>query len=661
MACKEKDGKTPRATSWKRRITIAASVVFIVGVSIALRHYSGPRDVQASGREETETRMAGGGNKSQPSRGAIVMSTPETESTSAGQPEVMASVNGQQISRQELADQCLQRHGEDVLESMVNKHLIWQACQEKGISVTSEDVEAEIKRMAGKFGLAVNRWLRMLREERDITPRQYRDEIVWPKLALEALAADEIVCAPREIQEAMEAEYGPRVKVRAIMVNSKDRAEQLREQAVKAPDTFGALAKQHSQDPSASVHGLIPPIRKHIGDEKIERTAFALQEGEISPVLEVANQYMILKCEKHMPETYIAKRFRKDAEARVRDRLKDKKLRNVSSSLFQKLQKDAEIVNVMNDPELSEQMPGVAAKINGQKVSIEALARKCIERHGREVLESEINRKILLQALKQENARVTEEDLDAEIARSAEAYGHVKSDGSPDGDKWMAEVSEQSGRRPEFYVRDVVWPTVALKKIVSGNVEVTEKDVQKGFESNYGPRVEALAIVFSNQRQAQKVWEMARDNPTDEFFGQLAHQYSVDPVSRENFGRIPPIRRHGGRPELENEAFALSPGELSGIIVSSDRYVILRCTGYTTPVVRSLDEEVRQELVKDIRQKKLRVAMAEKFGRLQDDAAIENYLIGSFQSPTDSNQPDAAPSSRANTSLSRRETAVRQR
>lgn len=659
MASKVTNGKTLRG-NWKRGVAIVASGVFIMGACIALRNYAGPPDVNASAREDASSPPPRNEGTSQASNAAMIAPEGEESATSSSHPDTMASVNGEKISRQELAEQCLRRHGQDVLESMVNKHLIWQACQEKEVAITDEDVTAEIKRMAEKFGLTTSRWLTMLHQERDITPRQYRDEIVWPKLALEALAAEQIVCTPQEVQEALEAEYGPRVKARAIIVDSREQAEQLREQAIKAPDTFAALAKQHSEDPSASVHGLIPPIRKHVGDEKIERTAFALQEGEISPVLEVVDQFMILKCEKQMPETHIANRFREDAEARLRDRLKDQKLRKVSRSLFQQLQDDAEIVNVINDPELSERMPEVAATINGQKISIKKLSEKCIEQHGEEVLEGEISRKLLQQALREESQQVTEEDLDAEIARSAEAYGHVKSDDSPDVEKWMREVADQSGASPEFYIRDVVWPTVALKKLVSAGVEVTEEDIKKGFESNYGPRVEALAIVLDNQRQAQKVWEMARGNPTDEFFGQLAQQYSTDSVSRENFGRIPPIRRHGGRPELESEAFSLSPGELSGIMVSNKRYVILRCTGHTTPVVRSLDEEVRKELVKDLREKKLRLAMSEQFEQLQDDAAIENYLIGSLQSPR-KEQDSGAGDSQAPASLSRRPTAAERR
>ena len=71
---------------------------------------------------------------------------------------------------------------------------------------------------------------------------------------------------------------------------------------------------------------------------------------------------------------------------------------------------------------------------------------------------------------------------------------------------------------------------------------------------------------------------------------------------------------------------------MSGIIASEENYIVLRCTGYTTPVVKSLDDEVRQELVKDLREKKLRLAMSIEFERLQKAAEIENLLTGSFQS-----------------------------
>ena len=58
---------------------------------------------------------------------------------------------------------------------------------------------------------------------------------------------------------------------------------------------------------------------------------------------------------------------------------------------------------------------------------------------------------------------------------------------------------------------------------------------------------------------------MASANPTKEYFAQLAHQYSVEPASKNNYGEVPPIQRHGGRPELEAEAFSLQADKLSKV------------------------------------------------------------------------------------------------
>ena len=57
---------------------------------------------------------------------------------------------------------------------------------------------------------------------------------------------------------------------------------------------------QHSIDVnSASIGGLIQPIRHHVGDPAIEREVFALQPNQISSIIPVGEQFAILKCEGH--------------------------------------------------------------------------------------------------------------------------------------------------------------------------------------------------------------------------------------------------------------------------------------------------------------------------------------------------------------------------
>lgn len=546
--------------------------------------------------------------------------------------QVLAVVNGEQITRDRIAYEARRRYGTEVLESMVNKQLILSECKQRGIVVSKEEIDAEIAKFAAKFGHTIPQWLDLLKRDRDITPDRYRRDIIWPTLALRKLVAGQTEVSREEIDRTLESEVGPKVRVRMIAAKSREKAEQLRQKALADPDSFGRLAKEHSEDKkSAAVRGLIPPIRLHVGDPTVERTVFALAENQISEVVEVGGQFLVFQCVRHFKPTSLDETTKKQAEARIVEHLHEKKTHAAAQELFRSLQQNVEIVNVFNNAELRRQMPGVAATINGAKLELRQLDEECISRYGKEVLLGEINRRLLKQELKLANKQIKQEELHYEVGRAAESYGYIKPDGSPDIDRWLQDVVNKDETSVELYIADAVWPSVALKKLVGGSIKVSEDDIKKGFEANYGPRVEVLAIVLSNQRLAQQVWEKARQQDTDEYFGELAYQYSIEPVSRNNFGRVPPIQKHGGRPQVEKEAFALKPGEMSGLLVVGDKWIILRCIGYTDPVVKELDDTIRHELRKDIFEKKLRLAMAKKFDEVKESAQIDNFLAGTTQ------------------------------
>ena len=288
--------------------------------------------------------------------------------------------------------------------------------------------------------------------------------------------------------------------------------------------------------------------------------------------------------------------------------------------------------NIYNDPAKSKQMPGVAATINAQKITVRELAEECIDRHGTDVLDGTINRRLLDQALRKKNLKVSDADLQAEIGRAASSMGKSKPSGEPDIDAWLEQVTKGGVITRDLYVRDEVWPSVALKKIVGSNVQITEEDLKRGYEANYGERARCRAIVFNNQRKAQEIWEKVRENPSVKNFGDLAEQFSIEATSRSLRGEVPPIQRHGGQPLLEKEAFNLKKGEYSGVIQVGGTYVILLCEGRTEPVKTNF-EEVKKFLFEDIHEKKMRIAMAETFKQMKDNAHVDNYLAGNIKLP----------------------------
>ncbi|HZZ27806.1 MAG TPA: peptidylprolyl isomerase [Pirellulales bacterium] len=628
-----------RRGKWKRRFLVASSSIAVVTVCVLIRAIGGREQAGAQsptgrstinlGSRSANATSSGSGptaHSSAPAPGNPG-ATQDANATSSQQ-QTVAVVNSEEIHRQELAQQCLSQYGKEVLETVMNKYLILTYCEKQGIKISKQDVDEEIARMAKQFSIPVDQWLQMLKQERGIKPEQYADDIIMPTLALRKLAASRIEPTEQELDDAFEAEYGTAVKARLIVLDKADKARDVQARAAANPADFEMLARKYSIDSnSASVGGLIQPIRKHIGDPQVEATAFKMKEGEVSPVIEVHNQFVILKCEGQTAPSGFQK---EQVMARLKEFVRDRKLRSVASEVFKKLQNESQVVNVYNDPQKRTQMPGVAATINGKAITIRELAEACIDRHGDQVLEVMIHRKLLEQELKRKHINVTQQELDAEIGRAAVSAGKLKTDGKPDVDAWLKMITD-GGLTMDKYMHDAVWPSTALKLIV-GDVKVTDDDIDRGYDANYGKKAQVRAIVLDTQRRAQEVWQKARDNPSVDFFGKLAEQYSIEPASRANEGRVPPIRRYGGQPDLEREAFNLKPGEISGIVQVTDKFVILYLEDFTKPVQVRKDE-VKSLIYEDVHEKKLRLKMSSEFDRLKDEANIDNYLAGTSHSP----------------------------
>ena len=462
------------------------------------RHEMPPGKVAAAPSQQQPAAQQGKG-KGQPAKGAPA---PEQKM------RVMAVVNNQQITRDDLAHECMLHHGKDVLESLTNKHLIAEHCKLRNIVVTTKEIDAEIDRMADRFGMPTDQWLRVLKEERHINPAQYAKDIIWPTIALRKLAADRLQVTPQDLQEAYETQFGPAVQARVIVTSDAKKAQQLRAEALKDPEDFGNIAKEKSEDAgSASAKGMIQPVRKHMGDPMIEKVAFSLREGEISEIFQVQNQFAILKCEAQIPARPVPMA---QVEKLLTEAIRDKKLRLAAKDVFEELQKQTVVENIFNDPQKRAKMPGVAATVNGHPIAMQELAEECIERHGQESLTGLINHRLVEQACARRKIQITPADLDAEVMRAALIGAKPRPDGSPDLEAWKKYVLEEQQMTWDVYMHEVIWPEVALKKLAGDKVQISEEDLHKGYEANFGAQVRVRAVVLNHQRKAQEVWEKAR-------------------------------------------------------------------------------------------------------------------------------------------------------
>ena len=252
------------------------------------------------------------------------------------------------ITYDELAAEAIQRHGEEILENLINRKIIQQACDAQGIEVSEAEVEAEIIKNAKKFGLDVVEWQKMLQAERNVTPAQYRRDIIWPMLALKKLAGEDVKISKDDLKKAFERNYGPRIKARAIVLDNQRRAAEVWKKCNDNPDDFERLAREHSVDPnSRALGGTVPPIPRHSGSPELEKAAFKLKEGEISAVIQVGpgtNQFIILKCE---GRTEPAVTSLKDVEDILKQELHEEKVQISVANVFKKIKDDARVDNYL--------------------------------------------------------------------------------------------------------------------------------------------------------------------------------------------------------------------------------------------------------------------------------------------------------------------------
>jgi foldase protein PrsA len=189
----------------------------------------------------------------------------------------IAIVNNQVITRMQLADECVARKGEEILETLIARTLIEQALRAKKLEITAAEIDKEIDNVAMRVaGIGREAWLRTLDKERGISPVQYARDIIYPALALRKLSTGMVQVTEKDQSEAFEAQYGEKLRCRMIMVDKVQKAKDLWEELRKNPGGFEKLAMENSMDSgSRSLGGLLgEPISRHSYPQNVSDAAF---------------------------------------------------------------------------------------------------------------------------------------------------------------------------------------------------------------------------------------------------------------------------------------------------------------------------------------------------------------------------------------------------
>ncbi len=563
-------------------------------------------------------------------------------------PDIVAEVNGERITLAQLKDESLRAHGEEVLSRILNRALVLAECKRQGVVITRADVDAEIERLAKSFRLTKNQYLEVVQKDSSMNYQEYAEEVVWPRLALQALVADEIKLTDEELEAAYLKSYGPSVGLQMIVCETKEKAEELRARIVAGGEDFGTVAKNESLDvATASNKGRMHPIfHGSLSDKNMEDVLFALEENDVSGVIGPygpQNQFVLFRCE-HKYDPVVPQDQIDTIKDRIQVQASAAKLKTAANDLFARLGQEANVVNVIGNPELQKQYPNVAATIDGKPVYLDAVVETCMKLYAEQDLNSMVSIALIRQECKKVGIEVTEQDVATDVWIHAAETTFPLQDGSPNVKAYLKSELAKYNTNEDYYKKSIVWPGVALRKLSENMVKVTDEDVQKSFEANFGESVQCLGIVLNEERRAREVWQKARAMPAKEnrtledVFGELAATYSVEPDGKAMRGRIAPITKNGGFPELEEEAFSLKPGEMSQVIqIDASTFVILYCQE-RVPAREVTLEDVRDQIVSQIRKMRETIAAGEFYASVVKKAMIVDNLTKQVVSPADARE-----------------------
>ena len=268
----------------------------------------------------------------------------------------------------------------------------------------------------------------------------------------------------------------------------------------------------------------------------------------------------------------------------------------------------------------------VAYIYNGIPITREELGEFLIARGGYQKLELLVNKRIIEIEAARRNFAVTPEEVQAALNENLRTLGISKED-------FINKVLPHYGKTLYEWTEDVIKPRLLLTKMCRDRIKVSEEDLRRAFENKYGERRQAKIILWraGELKVAQKQWDEARRS--DEDFDRIARM-QADPNLAAACGLVAPIGRfawvdsEGKSDAVEKMLFSLKEGEISQLFQTPAGIMCIKCVKIIPPDSNVKLEQVREELEKDIFDKKLNAEIPKFFGELKEQAKPQLLLKG---------------------------------
>jgi foldase protein PrsA len=235
---------------------------------------------------------------------AIGLAPPRTLAAPAGDGTVVATVNGQAITREEVVQRLLSYYGKSSLEAMINRMVVTQEAKRLGITVSDAELDTRIGLVKNQLGGAegYSHWL----AQSGLSEAQHREQVRATMLS------EKIIAKTDPIKDAdLET-----VLVRIILLPNETEARSV-QTILKNGGDFIQLARERSIDRTTGDQGgQMPPFMRNEFPD-LWKAVSGLKPGQTTGPVKLPDSYAILKMEQRITASQQTEQEKERSRARL--------------------------------------------------------------------------------------------------------------------------------------------------------------------------------------------------------------------------------------------------------------------------------------------------------------------------------------------------------
>ncbi|WP_342565893.1 peptidylprolyl isomerase [Paenibacillus sp. FSL R7-0345] len=273
----------------------------------------------------------------------------------------VATVNGSDITKAQLYDKLVEAGGETTLQNLITTTLVDQEAKKANITVTDEDINAEIEDLKTQFGGedALNAALAQSSMTLDDLKAQMPLQVEIRKLLEPKVTVTDEDVSTYFNENKATFNQEEEVQASHILVATKEEADAIVKQLKEGAD-FATLAKEKSSDTgSKDKGGDLGFFKKGDMVTEFSDAAFALKVGETSGAVKSDYGYHVIKVtDRKEAHEYTLEEKKEE----IKKTLISQKVSEMSSTWLQDLTTNATITNTLTDEPEASATPAASAE-----------------------------------------------------------------------------------------------------------------------------------------------------------------------------------------------------------------------------------------------------------------------------------------------------------